>query len=79
VTRVGKVAIRTILEPLTKDIPEPGVDPDLYSDWADPRQYGLGDIGIGECAGEVVSRYQFETTAAERRSGNDRVFQKSPW
>ena len=66
VTRVGKAAIRTILEPLTKDLPEPSADPDFYSDWADPRQYSLGDIGIGECAGEVVSRYQFETTAAER-------------
>src|SRR5207253_9153365 len=66
VGRIGKGPIRTLLEPLTKDLPEPGVDPSLYSDWADPRQYSIGDIGIGECAGEVVSRYQFETTAAER-------------
>jgi sulfite reductase (ferredoxin) len=66
VTRIGKGPIRTLLEPLTKDLPEPSADPNLYSDWADPRQYSIGDIGIGECAGEVVSRYQFETTAAER-------------
>jgi sulfite reductase (ferredoxin) len=66
VTRVGKAPIRALLEPLTKDLPAPGVDPNLYSDWADPRQYSIGDIGVGECAGEVVSRYQFETTAAER-------------
>lgn len=66
VARVGKAPIRAILEPLTKDLPDPVVDPNLYSDWADPRQYSIGDIGVGECAGEVVSRYQFETTAAER-------------
>jgi sulfite reductase (ferredoxin) len=66
VKRVGKGPIRGLLEPLTKDLPEPSVDPTLYSDWSDPRQYSIGDIGVGECAGEVVSRYQFETTAAER-------------
>ena len=38
----------------------------FYSDWGDPRQYSIGDIGKGECAGEVVTQYEFETTAAER-------------
>jgi sulfite reductase (ferredoxin) len=66
VKRIGKGPIRELLDPLTKDLPDPAVDPSLYSDWADPRQYSIGDIGVGECAGEVVSRYQFETTAAER-------------
>jgi sulfite reductase (ferredoxin) len=66
VKRVGKAPIRELLDPLTKNLPDPAVDASLYSDWADPRQYSIGDIGVGECAGEVVSRYQFETTAAER-------------
>ena len=66
VERVGKGPIRELLEPLTKNLPDHDAEPGLYSDWGDPRQYSIGDIGKGECAGEVVTRYQFETTAAER-------------
>ncbi|MGA2248328.1 MAG: nitrite/sulfite reductase [Verrucomicrobiota bacterium] len=66
VKRVGKGPIRDLLEPLNQNLPSHNSDPGLYSDWGDPRQYSIGDIGIGECAGEVVSRFQFELTAAER-------------
>ena len=66
VKRVGKGPIRALLEPLTQEIPTHESEPSFYSDWGDPRQYSIGDIGIGECAGEVVSRYLFEMTAAER-------------
>ena len=66
VTRVGKVPIRQLLDDLTQEIPDHEVDPDLYADWADPRQYSIGDIGKGECAGEVVSQYEFEMAATER-------------
>jgi len=66
VTRIGKAKIRAVLDELTQNAPEPEVDPDFYADWADPRQYTLGDIGKGECAGEVVTQYEFEMTAAER-------------
>jgi sulfite reductase (ferredoxin) len=66
VKRVGKGPIRELLEPLAQNIPTHEAEPSFYSDWGDPRQYSIGDIGIGECAGEVVSRYQFEMTAAER-------------
>ncbi|HVU22883.1 MAG TPA: nitrite/sulfite reductase [Opitutus sp.] len=66
VRRVGKGPIRDLLEPLTVNLPTYEQEPGLYSDWGDPRLYSIGDIGIGECAGEVVSRYQFEMTAAER-------------
>jgi sulfite reductase (ferredoxin) len=66
VMRVGKGPIRDLLEPLNQNLPSHDTDPGLYSDWGDPRQYSIGDIGVGECAGEVVSRYQFELTAAER-------------
>jgi sulfite reductase (ferredoxin) len=64
--RVGKGPIRDLLEPLNQNLPSHDADPGLYSDWGDPRQYSIGDIGIGECAGEVVSRFQFEMTASER-------------
>jgi sulfite reductase (ferredoxin) len=66
VKRVGKGPIRDLLEPFVQNLPQHDAEPGLYSDWGDPRQYGIGDIGVGECAGEVVSRYQFEMTAAER-------------
>ncbi len=66
VGRIGKAEIRQVLDDLTQNPPEHDADPDFYSDWADPRQYGIGDIGKGECAGEVVTQYEFEMTAAER-------------
>ncbi|HEX3729026.1 MAG TPA: nitrite/sulfite reductase, partial [Opitutaceae bacterium] len=66
VKRVGKGPIRALLEPLNQDFPSHDADPGFYSDWGDPRQYSIGDIGIGECAGEVVSRFVFDMTAAER-------------
>ncbi len=66
VKRVGKGPIRELLEPLNQNVPSHDAQPGFYSDWGDPRQYSIGDIGIGECAGEVVTRFQFEMTAAER-------------
>ncbi len=65
-TRIGKAKIREVLDDLTKDAPSHEDNPNFYSDWSDPRQYSIGDIGKGECAGEVVSQYEFETSAAER-------------
>ncbi len=66
VERIGKAKIRTALDDLTQDLPEHDSDPTFYSDWADPRQYSLGDIGKGECAGEVVTSYEFDLAAADR-------------
>ena len=37
-----------------------------YSDWGDPREYTIGDMGVGECAGEVVSLVEFGLAASER-------------
>ena len=66
VTRVGKTEIRKLLNDLAENAPEPEVDPGFYADWSDPRQYSIGDIGKGECAGEVVTQYEFEMAAADR-------------
>lgn len=66
VTRIGKAKIRQTLDSLTQDAPEHESDPGFYADWSDPRQYSIGDIGKGECAGEVVTQYEFEMSAAER-------------
>lgn len=66
VKRVGKGPIRDLLDDLTQNIPDNETDAELYSDWGDPRQYSIGDIGKGECAGEVVTQYEFEMAGAER-------------
>ena len=39
---------------------------DFYTDWGDPRVFTLGDMGVGECAGEVVSLTEVELQSAER-------------
>lgn len=66
VKRIGKGPIRDALDDLTTDAPTPEQDPTFYSDWSDPRRYSIGDIGKGECAGEVVTQYEFEMAGAER-------------
>src|SRR5437588_2007515 len=63
VTRTGKAQLKSLLEDLTK--PAAG-DRSFFSDWSDPREYTLGDMGDGECAGEVVSALEFGLAAAER-------------
>ena len=35
-------------------LPRYDQDPSFYTDWGDPREYTIGDMGVGECAGEVV-------------------------
>jgi sulfite reductase (ferredoxin) len=66
VQRIGKVQIKTMLDDLTK-IPSHDEDPTLYTDWGDSREFTIGDIGVGECAGEVVSHAEFGLAAAERQ------------
>ncbi len=65
VRRVGKGAIRTLLAPVTKP-PSYEEDPSYYSDWRDPREYTIGDLGIGECAGEIVPFVEFGLQASEQ-------------
>ena len=65
VARIGKKAIKDGLEDLTK-IPAHEVDRSYYSDWGDPREFTLADMGVGECAGEVVSQAEFTLAASER-------------
>lgn len=66
IQRVGKVQIKGLLDDLTK-IPSHDEDPTLYTDWGDSREFTIGDIGVGECAGEVVSHAEFGLAAAERQ------------
>lgn len=66
VQRVGKVEIKNMMNDLTS-IPSHDVDPTIYTDWGDSREFTIGDIGVGECAGEVVSHAEFGLAAAERK------------
>lgn len=66
VQRIGKVQIKNMVDDLTK-IPTHDEDPTLYTDWGDNREFTIGDIGVGECAGEVVSHAEFGLAAAERQ------------
>jgi sulfite reductase (ferredoxin) len=66
IARVGKAAIRASIEDLL-EVPTPEQDRSYYSDWGDPREYTTGDMGIGECAGEVVSSLDFSLADAERQ------------
>ena len=63
IKRIGKAELKTMLDDLTRP---PAGDRSYFSDWGDPREYSLGDMGIGECAGEVVSAFDFDIGAAER-------------
>lgn len=64
VARVGKKEFRAMLEPFMK-VPAYDDDPELYTDWNDPREFSTRDMGVGECAGEIVSLFSMEITKAE--------------
>ncbi len=63
--RIGKAEVKKLLEDLTQ-VPSHDLDPSIYSDWGDPREFTLNDMGVGECAGEVVSQTQFALAGSER-------------
>ncbi|HEX5411812.1 MAG TPA: nitrite/sulfite reductase [Terriglobia bacterium] len=65
IKRIGKAEVKKLLEDLTRP-PEDQRDRSFFRDWGDPREYTLGDMGVGECAGEVISSTDFELAAAER-------------
>jgi sulfite reductase (ferredoxin) len=65
IQRIGKAESRKMIEDLMV-VPAYEKDPSFYTDWGDPREFSMGDIGMGECAGEVISALQFELGAAER-------------
>jgi len=64
--RTGKVELKRMLEDLARPPADPS-DRSFFQDWGDPREYTLADLGIGECAGEVVSSVEFDLADAERR------------
>ena len=67
VTRIGKAECKKMIDDLS-DIPRHDDDPSYYRDWADAREFTTGDLGVGECAGEVVAPIDFQLTACEREA-----------
>lgn len=65
ISRIGKKEARNIVKPFMAT-PEFDDAPEYYKDWGDARWYSTGDKGVGECAGEVVSLFEFDTGVAER-------------
>ncbi len=63
--RVGRRDTRELLQDLVQ-VPAYEEDPSFYSDWGDPREYTIGDMGVGECAGEVVTFTEFGLADSER-------------
>ena len=65
IQRVGRAKLKAALEDL-RHVPAYEEDPSFYRDWGDSREYTIGDMGVGECAGEVVSITEFGLQASER-------------
>ena len=63
-SRTGRAGLAEIIADL-KQIPSYEEEPGLFSDWGNPREFSVGDIGIGECAGEVISSTDLELSFAE--------------
>ena len=67
IRRIGKAEIKKQLSEFTK-VPDYFIDKNFYTDWRDVREYSTGDMGVGECAGEVVLRIDFDLAEAERQA-----------
>jgi sulfite reductase (ferredoxin) len=65
IKRIGKAECKKMIDEFTA-VPAHEQDASFYSDWGDPREFSIGDIGVGECAGEVIYPVDFELVACER-------------
>lgn len=73
VTRIGKKEIKAMLQDLMQ-VPSHELDRSFYVDWGDAREFTIGDIGVGECAGEVVSLADFAIATAENEVFEAQLF-----
>ena len=64
VKKLGRKEIKDLLQPFM-ELPSFEEKPEFFTDWGDSRVYTIDDIGIGECAGEVVSLFSMEISKAE--------------
>ena len=64
VKNLGRKAIKEMLTPYMQ-LATFEEKPEFFTDWGDSRVYTIDDIGVGECAGEVVSLFSMEISRAE--------------
>jgi sulfite reductase (ferredoxin) len=67
IERIGKAECKKMIDDMSA-VPSHDEDASFYTDWADAREYTTGDMGVGECAGEVVAPTDFQLTACEREA-----------
>ena len=72
IKRVGKRDVREIIKPFMQ-VPSYDEDASFYVDWGDAREFTIGDLGVGECAGEVVSLFGIEVVKAESQAFDAQV------
>ncbi len=70
--RMGKRNVKELIKPFMAVAPY-AEDPSFYSDWSDVREFTIGDLGVGECAGEVVSLFGIEVVRAESQAFDAQV------
>lgn len=64
IARLGKKELAALIADL-KTVPTREEDAGAYTDWGDAREFTMGDMGIGECAGEVIDKTELELSFAE--------------
>lgn len=62
--RLGKRGLKELVAPFM-EMPAYDENRDFYVDFGDGRLFTMGDHGVGECAGEVVSLFGMEVLKAE--------------
>jgi len=67
IARLGKRGVRDLIQPFMQ-VPSYADDPSFYTDWGDAREFTIGDLGVGECAGEIVSLFGIEVVKAESQA-----------
>lgn len=67
IKRLGKRELKEMFDDLS-EVPSHDVNPGIYQDWGDTREFTNGDRGKGECAGEVVSLVDFNLAESEREA-----------
>ena len=72
IARMGKRNVKELIKPFM-EVPPHAEDPSFYSDWSDVREFTIGDLGVGECAGEVVSLFGIEVVKAEAQAFDAQV------
>ena len=72
IARLGKRNVKELIKPFMAVAPY-AEDPSFYSDWSDVREFTIGDLGVGECAGEVVSLFGIEVVKAESQAWDAQV------